>query len=202
MPDITTRWDNTRFRGDWALLPPALLADCDLFTSVLISLFTHRRALDDDSLPDDLMGPGLPEPVRLSGDRRGWWADSFLPQPIGSRLWLLHREKQLQSVVSRATLYAEEALAWLVADGVAERVKVNAFIPREEWLALEVKLYRPTKPGFDIRFDWAWQGVEFCLPDGNSGSGAPPPAPKVRVTFDRTTVDFSLTALSFDLTGA
>jgi phage gp46-like protein len=199
MPDITTRWDTSRFRGDWALLPPALLSECDLFTSVLISLFTHRRALDDDVLPDDLTGPGLPEPIRQSGDRRGWWADSFLPQPIGSRLWLLSREKQMQSVVSRAKLYAEEALAWLVDDGVAERVGVNPFIPREEWLALEIKLYRPKKPTFAIRFDWAWQGLEFCLPA--EGSGAPPPAAKVAVTFDSTRVDFSLTSLNFDLTG-
>jgi hypothetical protein len=102
-------------------------------------------------------------------------------------------------VVSRAKLYADEALAWLVEDGVAERVKVNPFIPREEWLALEIKLYRPKKPTFAIRFDWAWQGIEFCLPA--EGSGAPPPAAKVAVTFDSTRVDFSLTSLNFDLTG-
>lgn len=55
-----------------------------LDTAVIISLFTDRRALEDDATPD------------FTENRRGWWGDTYDAQqrPIGSRLWLLSREKQ------------------------------------------------------------------------------------------------------------
>ena len=62
---------------------------------------------------------------------------------IGSRLWLLSREKQLAGVLDRARHYAEEALAWLVEDGVATAVSVTASSPRSGWLALEVTITLP-----------------------------------------------------------
>ncbi|WP_324606427.1 phage GP46 family protein [Xenorhabdus nematophila] len=68
--------------------------------------FTDRRALDSDELP---AGAGT--------DRRGWWGDTFNTRSIGSRLWLLAREKQLSAVLHRAKAYADEALAWLIDDG-------------------------------------------------------------------------------------
>ncbi len=46
--------------------------------------------------------------------------------PVGSRLWLLSREKTLSSVVSRAQAYADEALAWLHKSGAATSVVCHA----------------------------------------------------------------------------
>lgn len=198
MSDIRTLWGNDIFRGDWAMLPPGLAAECDLFTSVLISLFTHRRALDDDTLPDDLVGPGLPTPIRSGSDRRGWWADSFTGARIGSRLWLLSREKQVVPVLRRAEAYAAEALEWLVEDGVAERVRCTATIPRDEWLALEVEIARPRATPFQIRFDWAWRTLGSCASEPAPSGGSEPP-PTVRVSFDGIRTDFSLTSLSWDI---
>lgn len=142
--------------NDLALLPPAplevscpdcgmeagdLVAEDSLRTAVILSLFLDRRANDDDILPND------------SDDRRGWWADTVAPMTdygigggsasgdhIGSRLWLLSREKQLAGVLERARHYAEEALAWLVEDGVATAVSVTASSPRPGWLALTVTI--------------------------------------------------------------
>ena len=140
--------------NDLALLPPApldvagpdcgmeagdLVAEGSLRTAVILSLFLDRRAEDDDILPNG------------SDDRRGWWADTVAPMTdygigggsasgdhIGSRLWLLSREKQLAGVLERARHYAEEALTWLVEDGVATAVQVTATNPRQGWLVLEV----------------------------------------------------------------
>ena len=155
--------------NDLALLPPApldvagpdcgmeagdLVAEDSLRTAVILSLFLDRRANDDDILPND------------SDDRRGWWADTVAPMTdygigggsasgdhIGSRLWLLSREKQLAGVLERARHYAEEALTWLVEDGVATAVQVAATNPRQGWLVLEVTVtlsdtseYRETFP--------------------------------------------------------
>ena len=155
--------------NDLALLPPApldvagpdcgmeagdLVAEGSLRTAVILSLFLDRRADDDDILPNG------------SDDRRGWWADTVAPMTdygigggsasgdhIGSRLWLLSREKQLAGVLERARHYAEEALTWLVEDGVATAVQVTATNPRQGWLVLEVTVplsdtseYRETFP--------------------------------------------------------
>ena len=155
--------------NDLALLPPApldvagpdcgmeagdLVAEGSLRTAVILSLFLDRRADDDDILPNG------------SYDRRGWWADTVAPMTdygigggsasgdhIGSRLWLLSREKQLAGVLERARHYAEEALTWLVEDGVATAVQVTATNPRQGWLVLEVTVtlsdtseYRETFP--------------------------------------------------------
>lgn len=86
-----------------------LLGDEGLTTAVTVSLFTDRVARPDDPLPAAMPG--------READRRGWWGDLLeldgRVNPIGSRLWLLNREKELQEVVNRAREYAEESLAWL-----------------------------------------------------------------------------------------
>lgn len=94
---------------DIALDGPDLAADHGLRTAILISLFTDRMAEPDDSIPDGTI------------NRRGWWAN---PQ-LGSRLWLLGREKQTTEVLRRAREYAEEALQWLMDNGIAESVAVT-----------------------------------------------------------------------------
>ena len=100
-----------------------LLQDIDndksdpLVRAVIISLFTWRRAHDDDALPNAGMS------------RMGWWGDSFPPianDRIGSRLWLLARSKLTDSTAQQAQDYAEEALQWLIDDGVAARVDISA----------------------------------------------------------------------------
>jgi phage gp46-like protein len=98
-------------RGDFDLTVEGgdLLGDDGTQTAVTVSLFTDRVAKPDDSLPEYFPG--------RAGDRRGWWGDLLevagRVNPIGSRLWLLFREKELPEVVSRAKEYADESLAWI-----------------------------------------------------------------------------------------
>ena len=58
-------------------------------------------------------------------------------------LWLLSREKTLPEVLRRAHDYAFEALIWLVDDGIARAVDVDATMPRPGLLALAVKIFLP-----------------------------------------------------------
>ena len=146
--DIAIVWQD--FSGDMKLAGYDLERDAGLRTAVIISLFTDRRANDGDPLP------GAPE------DKRGWWADSFAElrgDRIGSRLWLLSREKQLQSVVVRARQYAQEALQWLLEDGVAAGVQVSAEIVRTGVLGLQIGITRPALPAINFRFEAAWRAV-------------------------------------------
>lgn len=137
-----------------------LAVDESLVTAVIVSLFTDRRADPDDRVPGD------------ATDRRGWWGDAVPPlvdgaEPdgdrIGSRLWLLSREKQLPEVVTRARDYAREALQWMIDDGVADRVDVTADIARPGVLALDVTLHRPDGATLDSRFDYAWEATTHAL---------------------------------------
>lgn len=148
MADIRTFWlDGT---GQWQMAGPGLAEDNGFETAVLISLFTDRRADPDDVLPDN------------GSDRRGWWADAFPAVDgdlIGSRLWLLSREKQLPEALSRAKEYAEEALAWMIEDGVADSITATAVKAREGMIGLTVQINRPTGDPARFRFELFWMGV-------------------------------------------
>ncbi len=145
--DIAIAFKN--MAGDIRVEGGDLASDGTLRTAVVLSLFLDARAKDDDEIPDG------------SADRRGWWADAYgqLPDTIGSRLWLLSREKQLASVLARAKEYAEEALAWLVADGVARSVLVTPEITRQGVLGLLVQIERPDGSRLEYLFNNLWEGV-------------------------------------------
>lgn len=145
--DIRTIWDSDRYIGDWRIAPPALESGADLETALLISLFTHRLADPDDVLPGN------------DGDRRGWWADTG-KEPvdrIGSKLWLLAREKQTNETRLRAEDYATEALQWMLDDGVADRIEIVGEWVAFGWLELRVDLYRDERRLFHGRYARDWQ---------------------------------------------
>lgn len=99
-----------------------------LETAIIVSLLTDRRAAPDDRLPDDSITGPIPP------NRRGWCGDALAEvngDRIGSRLWLLAREKQTEETRRRAIFYAQEALAWLIEDGHVLDVEIYA-----EWVAL------------------------------------------------------------------
>lgn len=153
MADLLTAW--TRSGGDWQLKAAALALDDGLHSAVVISLFTDRLAEPGDPLPQlDLWAPG---------GRRGWWGDAFSDVPgdrIGSRLWLLARAKRLPEVLRQAEEYAQEALQWLVEDGVASGVQVTASTDASrDLLALEVVVVRSAQPQARYRFEAFWKGA-------------------------------------------
>lgn len=145
--DIASTFNPTTLTADYRVSGGALASDADLQTAVIISLFTDRRAQDDDALPD------------ASASKRGWWGDALSSAGrIGSRLWLLGREKQTERTVNRAREYAQEALAWLVEAGVASSIDVQAQTVRMGVLGLFVQINRPQgQPSERLRFDVLWE---------------------------------------------
>lgn len=121
-----------------------------LVRAVVISLFTWRRAHPDDDLPGDL--------------RMGWWGDTFPSVPndrIGSRLWLLSRAKLTHDTVLRAKEYVEEALHWLIEDGVVARVEVDAERMGTFMLGIACRFYQSDgKLQADIRFTDVWRFLQ------------------------------------------
>ncbi|MFX1675214.1 phage GP46 family protein [Paraburkholderia sp. A2WS-5] len=117
----------------------------DLETAVLVSIFTDRAANPDDVIPDG------------TGDPRGWWGDIGEDKPIGSRLWLLDRSKQTQEVLNNARDYINEALQWLIDDGVVASIDVQTQWVRDTFLGAWITLYQPTGTQISMTYAWAWQ---------------------------------------------
>lgn len=140
--DAALRWDAAAGRFDLFIDTGAadLLAEDTLLTATVLSLMTDRTASADEV---------------ASGDRRGWWADAFgdVGDQYGSRLWLLGREKQLQSTMDRARAYMAEALAWLVDDGLATSVDVVVFAPRMGWMVAQITVQLD---GASRRYRFRW----------------------------------------------
>lgn len=143
--DIALIWKTAG--ADIAIESTDILADDSLTTAVIVSLFTDRRALDADELPT---GPNT--------DKRGWWGDAF-QRPIGSRLWLLHREKQMPAVLRRAKTYADEALAWLREDKLVKQVDVTATAPQTGVLMLAIRLTLPDGSTLPLTFNTTLNGI-------------------------------------------
>lgn len=124
MTDIALTWNPAEGRADVSLTAGDLTREQGLRTAVIISLFTDGLARGDDDLADGDGGN--------KGDRRGWWGDVPLPgdapRRIGSRLWLLRRAKATEGTRLRAITMVREALAWMVDDGLVDRIEVEAVL--------------------------------------------------------------------------
>lgn len=148
--DILILWDNSNAQGDWTLAAGDLQTGQDLETACLVSLFTDRLATPD-FVPTD-----------GSSDRRGWWADPYNDQPLGSNLWQLERAKKTRETLGLAQRYAQDALAWLVTDGVAKQVAVNT-----SWLGgagstmlgIGIAIVKPDGSLTRFTFGWAWSNL-------------------------------------------
>lgn len=136
-----------------------LAADRGLATAVIISLFTDARARPDDRLPDP------------TGGRRGWWGDAapaevggrvLTGDRIGSRLWLLAREKTTPETVARARTYIREALAWMARPEVGLARAIDVEVERQglDRLAARITIHRPDGAVETYAFDQLWQQQE------------------------------------------
>ncbi|WP_028310987.1 phage GP46 family protein [Derxia gummosa] len=131
---------------------PALHPDAKLARAVAISLFSWRRANDDDELPGD--------------ERMGWWGDSYADESgdrIGSRLWLLARATLTQRTLDLAREYAVEALAWLTADGVATSIDVTVERLGLTAAGMTVTVNRASGGPLALRYDDLWTEIRNGL---------------------------------------
>jgi len=147
MADIRTSWADQV--GTWLVDRADLASDDGLETAVTISLMTDGLAG-----VDEVAAAGV-------SDRRGWWGDAYADVAgdlIGSRLWLIAREKRLPAVLEKAQRYARDALQWMLDDGVAQAVAVSAEA-QGDVLALGIEIQRRGKPVARYRFEAFWRGM-------------------------------------------
>lgn len=131
-------WLNDQQR--MALKPMPDNAYTRLHTAICISLFTDARCNDDELPAGDT-------------DKRGWWGDMALPngESLGSKLWLLKRQKLTQAAIGQARGYVALALQWLVDSQWVIAISVDAERWGNDGIAFAVK-YR-------LATDQPWQSM-------------------------------------------
>lgn len=152
---------------DWVLLSDGTLDDTQaLATAVTVALGTNRLALPSDVLPD-------PD----STDRQGWWGDLDAEEiwngwPIGSRLWLLKRDKitdtasMYGSTTTRVEQYIREAIQPFIDRQIASDMFVQAVQVGRERIDALVRLYRDGQVAVSLRYQVLWDElpVKVALP--------------------------------------
>jgi phage gp46-like protein len=128
----------------------------DLETAVLVSLFSNRRATDDE-LNTFARGNSKPEL------NEGLWIDTYRTDiQYGSGFWLLYRENKKQETLSRFEDYARQSLQWLIDDGVALSVDSDAVFDGER-LILAVTITRQNDAQLLATFDFAWNELRLDI---------------------------------------
>jgi phage gp46-like protein len=135
---------------DIAMDGPDLKMEAGIETASLISLFSDRRASLDDELPWD------------TDDLRGWWGDCASEDKnelrLGSKLWLLYRSKNIQQTIAAAADYVQEALQWLLDEGVATRIEKTVEAVTREILGIDIVIYRRDGKREASSYEYQWSG--------------------------------------------
>lgn len=117
MSDIAIEYKSQIKEYDISILNGDLKECDDLDSAVIISLFTWARAAAGE------VGENAP--------RFGWFGDKIdadNTDSTGSKLYLLKRKKITNQTIMDAREYIEQALRWMIADGVA--TEINAEVER------------------------------------------------------------------------
>jgi len=89
----------------------------EILTALILSLFTDARATDEEW-----------EQVRdWEKSKRGYWGDKLRSDSLGSgsKLWLLKRSPTDEETRERAQVYVEEAVRWMVDDGLLSSIETS-----------------------------------------------------------------------------
>lgn len=149
MTDISLIFDGANARADWTVVDGQIVGGSELETAVLVSLFSDKVLPAGETPPDG------------SDDPRGWWADTYTGDPIGSLLWTLDRavKSDAAALLARAKQTCLDALRWLVDDGVAATVTVQTIWLDATAMGVVVTITEPSGAISTFKYSWAWQGV-------------------------------------------
>lgn len=127
-----------------------ILMGDDLHTAVGLSLFTNSRATESVFNSQVLTS------------NQGWWADVFRTSPLGSVLWQYYRSKKTSAVLELVRAACDQALEWMVIDGVTESVTTTASwnIDIEGLMDLEIVIQKPTGGSSVFKYQFAWDSLE------------------------------------------
>ena len=111
--------------------------------------------------------PGLDD-----DDRRGWWGDHQAEDlwdgwPIGTRIWLLRRDKitgpgaRQGATVARAETYVREALQPFVERRFCSRIAVRAERTGRERIEVVATVFRGPQLAIELRYQALWDELKL-----------------------------------------
>jgi phage gp46-like protein len=100
----------------------------------------------------DLTGDGSDLLAAVNGDSLNTVDEDLL----GSKLWLLLRQKTLDSNLPRIEQFARDSLQWLIDDNVAESVTVFAEYTSKIKGIMKVTVQVVRLTGEDRKFEYVW----------------------------------------------
>lgn len=149
MSDLLLVFDGSFREYDCKVINGELALGNDLESAVIISLFTWARA--------------KPEEVPEGTPRYGWFGDKIDSEntdSTGSKLYLLKREKITEDTVSRAKEYIQDALAWLIDDGIASEISVELERNKNDGNRVDgIIVIRRGDVSNTMRFDDLWSAL-------------------------------------------
>jgi len=171
MGDFSFRFKNSaQIFADLEISRGDFLVGNELETAVIMSLFSDSRAEDDEYIrySSNFQRPPL---------NRGFWVDTYRNTVMGSGLWLLEREKRLQSTLVQAETYASDCLQWLIRDGVCKSINVTAEFDatNQEVLNLDVVLTRQDEETTTLQYAYVWDTINTAA--AQPAASAPPATP-------------------------
>lgn len=107
-----------------------------LATAVVMSLFCDARSV-----------------TNATG---GWWGDALANYQYGSQLWTLRGRKLTSENLALIKKYAENALQWIISDGVASSVSVSVVREGIDRVSLAVTIQRPGGMSKSYKFYKIW----------------------------------------------
>ena len=115
------------------------------------------------------MDPGLMTAVYLSlFTEPGYWGASLLPVAVGSGIPALFDEPLTNATRLAVIEAARNALAWMIAQGVAESVEPEATITGPGSLSLEIAIQQPAPASpLTLRYRMSWAEQAAILEEAN-----------------------------------
>ena len=149
MSDLLLVFDGSFREYDRKVINGELALGNDLESAVIVSLFTWARA--------------KPEEVPEGTPRYGWFGDKIDSENTdgtGSKLYLLKREKITEDTISRAKEYIQDALAWLIDDGIASEISVELERNKNDGNRVDgIIVIRRGDVSNTMRFDDLWSAL-------------------------------------------
>lgn len=124
---------------DISLANGDIVAGDTLKTSVMLSLFCDAKA--------------------SSGPNGGWWGDALDDYQYGSQLWTLYGRKLTTENLSLIKKYAENALQWMISDGVAKSTTVTVAREGIDRISMSVSIRKPDGMSQSYKFYKLWSEV-------------------------------------------
>ncbi len=146
MTDLLFDFNTDDMSLDLVVKNGEIQADESLKPTVLISLFTDARC-EKTEIPTG------------ETSQRGYFGDAIFGEDTGSKLWLLNRAKYNTDTLIKAKEYAQAALAWLITDGLAKEVQVDAYFNEQKKMILNASIFKNNNDLESITINNLWSDL-------------------------------------------